>query len=202
VPIRPDTKRSASFDFSAPSEWDTFYQENDTFEWHASVSLERIASYIPNSSDCLMVGCGNSKLPEIVLSTCIDPRIVLLDTSQTCLDQLEESYGSTVEYQCGDATKLSSLFGDREKRFDIIVDKGLTDAILCGEGWNGPLETLFQEAATVLPSSGLYLLISYKLSSSTKEFLREVGDEVGFDWEFDLPKDSNHRVSVSLARKR
>jgi hypothetical protein len=116
------------------------------------------------------------------------------------LNQLEEVYGSSVEYTCGDATKLSSLWD--EKQFDIIVDKGLSDAILCGEGWNGPLAKLFQDAATVLrKGTGIYLLISYKLPSSTKEFLMEVGDEVGLEWEFDLP-DSNHRVSVSMARKQ
>jgi hypothetical protein len=193
---------TSSFDYSSPSGWDNFYQDNAIFEWHSSVPLERIASYVPPSADCLMVGCGNSQLPEVVLSTCDQPRIILLDTSETCLTQLKKVYGSTVEYQCGDATKLSSLWKD-EKQLDIIIDKGLADAILCGEGWNGPLETLFQGAATVLRNgSGIYLLISYKLPKSTKEFLTEVGEKVGLDWEFDLPDDSNHRVSVSLARKR
>ncbi len=192
-----------AFDFSAPSEWESFYQETiDTVEWHSSVPLERVASYVPNpNADILMVGCGNSKLPETILSCCQNPKIVLLDSSPTCLDQLMKLYGSDMKYVCGDAIKLERFFP--EERFDIIVDKGLSDAIFCSEGWNGPLEKLYQGAANILhPGTGKYLLISYKLSSSTKEFLRQVGDDVGLEWEFDLKEDSNNRVGVSLATKR
>lgn len=191
----------ASFDFSSMEQWNTFYQDRDeVFEWHSSVSLERIASYVPNNSDCLMVGCGNSLLPQVILSDCDNPRIVLLDTSQTCIDQLQERYGLSVECTCGDATKLSSLW-NKTRKFDIIVDKGLADAIFCGEGFDGPLTELFQAASGVIRKGGAYLLISYKLQPATKEFLVELGDSFGFEWEFDLA-DSNDRVSVSMARRQ
>ena len=131
-------------------------------------------------------------------------------------------YGSNVECVCGDATELSKLnlssktssghVGDRsiddnitgqssQDKFDIIIDKGLTDAILCGEGWNGPLKKLFREASGVLRARGRYLLISYRLPSSTKDFLVRIGKSVGLEWEFDIPDDSNLRVSVSVAVK-
>jgi hypothetical protein len=214
-----------SFDFSEPSKWDDFYQQNeDCYEWHASIPLERIATYIPAGSQCLMVGCGNSQLPQAVLDFHQEhpPRLVLLDTSETCLHQLRQVHGSSVDYVCGDATQLSTLLrlpesGDnvaisssqcqpeQHKVFDIIVDKGLTDALLCGEGWNGPLENLLKEASLVLDdNSGCskYLLISYRLPSSTKEFLKEVGASVGLEWEFDLPPDTNSRVGISIATKK
>jgi hypothetical protein len=210
-----------SFDFSEPSKWDNFYKQNeDCYEWHASIPLERISTYIPAGSHCLMVGCGNSQLPQAVLDFHHErpPRLVLLDTSETCLDQLRQIHGSSVDYVCGDATQLSTLLllgrgnveksqsqhQQKHKLFDIIVDKGLTDAILCGEGWNGPLEKLLEEASLVLDDSGCskYLLISYRLPSSTKEFLKEVGASVGLEWEFDLPPDTNPRVGISIATKR
>lgn len=200
-----DFKRTTllAFDFSAPSEWETFYQDTtEVVEWHSSIPLERVASYVPKQQDAeiLMVGCGNSKLPQVILSCCSNPRIVLLDTSPTCLDQLMELYGPDVEYVCGDAVNLQRLFPHR--KFDVIVDKGLSDAIFCSEGWNGPLETLYRGAAAVLrPEVGKYLLVSYRLPSSTKDFLRQVGDKVGLEWEFDLKEDSNPRVGVSLAKK-
>ena len=191
-----------SFDFSSHLEWDKFYEDNPCwFEWHDSVPLERIASHIPHNSDCLMVGCGNSMLPAVTLFSRTSTRINLLDTSPKCIEQLKEFYGSALEYTLGDATRLTTLFPP-DKRFDIIVDKGLTDAILCGEGFDTFLERLYQEASQVLRcKSGLYLLISYRLSKSNKDFLTEIGDSVEMDWEFDLP-DSNDRVSVSMARKR
>lgn len=197
-------RSAASFDFSAPSEWEYFYQESsEVLEWHSSIPLERIASYVPTleNAEILMVGCGNSRLPATILSSCNakNPKIVLLDTSQTCLDQLEQEYGSSVEYVCGNAVALDRLFPNRQ--FDMVLDKGLSDALFCSEGWNGPIQKLFESTAKILRSDGQYLLVSYKLPQSTKDFLEEIGDTVGLDWQFDLKEDSNERVGVSLATK-
>jgi SAM-dependent methyltransferase len=205
---------TASFDFSAPSEWETFYKESsEVLEWHSSVPLERIASFIPSETDSsppfviLMVGCGNSRLPATLLARNANLKIVLLDTSQTCLDQLQFIYGTTVEYVCGNAIQLDRLFGSPNmatavsRKFDMIIDKGLSDALFCSEGWNGPVEELYKSAANVLKPNGKYLLVSYRLPSSTKEFLSEVGQHANLLWEFDIPNDSNERVGVSLAMK-
>ena len=230
---------SSSFDFASPSEWDAFYQsddgsEADVTEWHSSIDLEDIAMLIPyNSLDAtriLMIGCGNSELPEVVLSEYYDrrkatdsqappPEITLLDTSPTCIEQLQLKYGSQFEYKSGDASNLAELWSsDKDDddddddddetgggMFDIIIDKGLTDAILCSEGWDGALRRVLEGAAEVLkPNSGptSYLLISYKLPQSTQDFITDVGmNQVGLDWEFDLADISNDRVSVSIATR-
>ena len=83
---------------------------------------------------------------------------------------------------------------------NIIFDKGLTDAILCDEGWDGPLEQLLTEASTVLTRGGMYILICYRLSPSRMEFLEEIGAEVGLSWSFDV-EGTNDGVSVSTATK-
>jgi hypothetical protein len=201
----PTSCSSASFDFSSQAEWENFYKleeetQQEAIEWHSSISLESIASFVPPGSRCLIPGCGNSKLPQAILSAVKDVQIVLLDSSQICLNQLEKEYGQKMEYHCGDATKLSEVMNG--EKFDIIIDKGLSDVILCGEGWNGPLKALSQEAANNIKTDGLYLLISYRLPKSTQEFLDQAGLENGLEWEFDLPEHSNNRVSVSLAVKR
>ena len=213
--FKPDSLRTtstttcfASFDFSSQSEWDRFYKQEkennqETVEWHSSIPLEVIASFVPQGSKCLIPGCGNSKLPKVILSSVKDVRLVLQDSSKTCLDQLQATYGTSARYYCGDATtSLTNLCKENNDKFDLIVDKGLVDAILCGEGWNGPLERLMKEASNCLDQeNGRYLMISYKLPTSTKEFLKHVGNEVGFEWTFDIPEYSNQRVGVSLARK-
>jgi hypothetical protein len=195
-------------DFSAPGEWETFYQESSqgVLEWHSSVPLDRIASYVPrqppqDDADILIIGCGNSQLPRTIRSNFPKAKIVLLDSSPTCLDQLMQLYGSDMEYVCANAVQLERLFPHR--KFDIIIDKGLSDAIFCSEGWNGPLEELYSGAASILrPGIGRYLLVSYRLPTATKEFLDDVGQKGGLTWEFDIEKDSNDRVGVSLATKR
>jgi hypothetical protein len=102
-------------------------------------------------------------------------------------------------YLCADATKLAEFVPTAS--VDIIVDKGLMDALFCGEGWNGPIDSMVRQASKVLYPGGMYLLVSYRLMQSTKEFLAEVGDEVGLDWEFDCA-GSNERVGISIARRR
>ena len=225
---RTNQRQVPAFDFSEPTKWNEFYQENhETYEWHSSVSLERIASYVPEDSWCVIIGCGNSRLPETILAakSTSSSRIVLLDTSQVCLDQLRSIYGSSVDYVCGDATEMSSallnttarnvcpmihkfdhISGDEQTRseaprVDIVLDKGLMDAILCGEGWDGTVRKLLEELSRVLRPGGTYLLVSYRLPNSTKSFLCEVGKEYNLQWNFDIEPDSNPRVSVSVATK-
>lgn len=228
-----------SFDFASPVEWENYYRhqekilnEDEYDEWHSSIPLKTIASMIPNDADCLCVGCGTSRLPSAIFhqrrnrkrepGITKESRIVLLDSSPSCISRLEDIYGLSAEYVCGDATRLSFYFcrpeTSKDYSFDIIVDKGLTDAILCSEGFDRPLGQLMLESAKVLKSGGRYLLISYKLPRCTRDFIREVGRDVDLDWEFDvdiasaIPKGSsatgsqtNHkgsqRVSVSWATK-
>ena len=246
------------FDFSSAMYWDDFYNKTENQdqmasqdgsssteipttattikEWHPSVSLENIASVIPPNGKCLIIGCGNSNLPDAILKQRYrtpPSSLVLLDTSPTCLNQLRERHermedsiakkSIEVDYVCGDVTKLSNYFGvdndvidghetvansnngKKEESFDMIIDKGLTDALLCGEGWDGPLEKLLYESSKVLSmETGQYLLISYNLPSSTKRFLVDVGDKVGLKWDFDydlVTSTSHDGVSVAMARK-
>ena len=90
----------------------------------------------------------------------------------------------------------------------ICIDKGLTDAILCGEGWDFLLSRLLKGASYVLsPKGGKYILISYKLPKSTQQYIKDCccdyEDEMGkiIKWEFDLPQISNDKVSISIGTK-
>lgn len=152
-----------------------------------------------------MVGCGTSRLPEAIWEQSANADITLLDSSTTCIQQLKNRYGESAQYACGDALRLSKLLsnvdGDSSLYYDTLVDKGLMDALLCGEGWNGPVQQLLQEAVAVLrPYSGRYMLISYRLPTATKDFLASMGQEIGLLWQFDC-EGSNDRVGISIATK-
>lgn len=197
-------------------------------EWHASIPVSSIAALVqPSDTTCLLPGCGLSALPQAILNhdshknnTKKLQRLVLLDSSPICIEQLQTLYGtsSTVEYLCGDATKLSQLLrtteegkddGDAERstQFDLIIDKGFMDAILCGEGWDGILTTWFHEVALVLRESGAarYILISYPLPTSIEAFLHEIGKKIGLEWEFDNKLETgalSSSASSSLLEKK
>ena len=149
----PSTASMQSFDFSSAMGWDEFYKKTEkydsmalqdgcpttetktaTTEWHPSVSLDDIASLVPPNGKCLIIGCGNSNLPDVILKQRDRPpprSLALLDTSQTCLNQLRERHlrmesssatskkaksmlslsNTDMEYVCGDVTKISNYFG-------------------------------------------------------------------------------------------
>lgn len=208
--------QDAEFDFSSARGWDDFYKADDAdiLEWHSSVPLQTlIDAYIPVGSSCLVVGCGNSQLPRAIYDAHhhdgrTTTRVTCLDSSSTCLDQLKrqfEDVGDTdsISFVCGDAVELTTTLDTNGIDFDIIIDKGLTDALLCGEGWNGPLERLLQESIKVLKrrrrssNTGTYLLVSYQLPRSTEEFIQEV-TAPHLEWSFRRP-EGNGRVQVSVA---
>lgn len=176
---------------------------NAVTEWHSSVSMETLVSLIPSdASSVVMVGCGNSLLPEAIAGFRPDVHMTLQDSSRSCIQMLQQRHGDAMTYAVGDATKLSQcLVAEGPKRFDVIFDKGLMDALFCNEGWDGPISFLVREASMVLKDNGQYILVSYKLPKSTREFLAEVGQANNLEWTFHGP-GSNDSVGVSIAKKR
>jgi len=169
-----------------------------------------------NKKNVLLVGNGNSDLPKVIHDHFGGRiKIVCLDYSQPCIDMLRVIYNDQVTYNnmefiCGDATKLESCIQNYYHTddnsdaisFDYIIDKGLIDAMMCNEGWNASLEKYFQGISALLQSGeGIYTCVSYKLSTSTKEYLSDLGEKFGFSWEFHIADKSNDRVSFSIGKK-
>ena len=208
------------FDFSSAQAWDQYYRtsvpraDDDTStsssssslplsEWHASIPMETLVQLVPfDTKSIVMVGCGTSLLPQWIRTHRPKARLILQDSSETCLEILKDRHGEEdhlIEYACGDATKLSDCIGV-DKSVDVIYDKGLMDALFCSEGWNTPIQSLVEESAKILSDNGIYILVSYRLPKSTKEFLQEVGTKNGLTWTFDIP-NSNNRVGISMGKK-
>lgn len=178
-------------------------------------------------NNMLLVGNGNSNLPQIIYDHYDGDnkmKIVGLDYSQPCIDMLRTVYDKeqypNMDFICGDATKLvlciksyytNTFQSETEEMeaiddkflFDVIIDKGLMDAIMCDEGWNTSVEKYIRGVSELLKKneSSQFMLISYKLNPSTKDFLLEMGDKFGLRWDFDIVDKSNGRVSFSIGRK-
>jgi hypothetical protein len=208
-----------------------------TTEWHTSIPLETISSYCWNSvnnldeintnndksfnvkKSILMIGCGTSRLAEVLMAEMPhdcngmnDLHITLLDSSRTCIDALQRRYENynNINCICGDAIELTRtllrphqpISAEMPQRFDTIIDKGLMDVLFCSDDWTTSVRKLFIEATKVLlESGGTYILVSYQLSKATKDFLTEIADGLGFSWEFDCP-GSTKRVAISVASRK
>jgi hypothetical protein len=89
----------------------------------------------------------------------------------------------------------------RRRNFDVVIDKGLLDALMCGDGHD--VERLVGGMNDVLVPHcwGLHVLICFPLSASVKRSLEESSPSL--DWEFDVPVEGSEggRATFNLARR-
>lgn len=190
----------------------------------------------------LIIGCGNSALPRIIHDTFINTttpvQITCLDYSPVCIDMIRSMYGemcTNMDFVVGDATQLKDVLSDHHlskieetestnndafAHCDIIIDKGLLDAILCGEGFDSDVEKLMNGVNDVLTPHawGMHVLVCFQLSNASRQSLLELGgdNDAGEDadnidrpehysnaltWEFDVPVEGNEngRGTFNLA---
>lgn len=208
------------FDFSSKTGWDNFYtqlninkdevnitSDRDSksyktfeFEWHSSMQHENVISEIEKDAKVIVVGNGNSRLPrEIYDYHDGEIDITCLDYSQPCVDMMLNLHSREcprMDFVCGDVTKMNNLF---EEKFDVLVDKGLMDALMCTEGFEKQVSEYWREAKKILKPDGKIILVAYKVSSSTWEFLDEIGKELNMEWTEQESK-GNGRISFIIGR--
>lgn len=199
------------------------------YEWHShiphSAVIETISSSIEAafrhySCDCkmpsiLVIGCGNSSLPRILHDAFDHPvRVTCLDYSKVCIDMIQEMYSGlcpNMDFIVGDATKLKEVVCNNYveadcHQYDIVIDKGLMDALMCGEGFD--VDNLQKEIDNVLTANdwGMHVLICFPLIRGIKQRLVELGqhrDEKNLFWKFDLPVEGvgNGRASFNVGMR-
>lgn len=192
------------------------------YEWHPHIShsiivdcvkptIETASKYYQSTlqnkrmPSILLVGCGNSALPRILhnaFDTAVE--VTCLDYSPICINMIRSMYQEScpnMSFVVGDATKLQDVHWDddtteqsKDKQFDVIVDKGLLDALMCGDGFD--IDQLMDGTNHVLTSQdwGLYVLICFELSKSSKQSLVELGnneDERRLVWDFNVPVEGS-----------
>eukprot|EP00985_Skeletonema_marinoi_P010057 scaffold4733_cov119-Skeletonema_marinoi.AAC.4 len=228
------------FDFSSRIGWDNFYKEgnpsddeqsleNLEYEWHShmphSVIVDAIAPTIDAASkyyntaaadneipSILLVGTGNSALPRILHDAFDTPvRVTCLDYSPVCVEMIRSMYADlcpNMDFVLGDATRLKETLNS--DKYDVIVDKGLLDALMCGEGFDSDLEKLMAGIDDVLTRRewGMSILVCFQLSKSNREFLIELADcgtshNPNLFWDFDIPVQGSEkgRATFNLARR-
>jgi len=224
---RHDRWAQEPFDFSARAGWDDFYRKGKAdsvdsleFEWHGHISNEVLATVIKpsiaqaasnrrNSTDLpsiLLVGCGNSALPRVLHGAFGTPvEITCLDYSKICIDMVRSMYGTypNMNFVVGCATKLRKTIAqhfDEARRFDVIIDKGLLDALLCNEGFE--VDSLMNGVDEVLTSSnwGVHVLVSFPLTTFQQSSLEDMRD---LKWQFDVAVEGgeNGRGCLNVARR-
>ena len=158
-------------------------------------------------------------------------RVTCLDYSPVCINMMKATYTKDnypyLDFVLGDATKIHDVIwtpnvdeedvaGDNynqtiavvddsrteKQQFDIIIDKGLLDALMCGDGFDIQQFMTGINDTLILNNWGMHILICFPLSESVKHQI--LTNKSSLIWNFDIPIDGheNGRATFNLARRR
>lgn len=141
--------------------WDERYRANDTtFDWYVSYEplKDIMGPLLKPESKILMLGCGNSRFSAQLYEAGFQ-NITNVDISDVCILQMKARYKDLdrMEWLIKDCTKLDFPDGS----FDLVIDKGTTDAILCGSNSFHNVYQMNKHVSRVLKKGGHFLVITY-----------------------------------------
>eukprot|EP00953_Heterococcus_sp_UTEX-ZZ885_P023120 12728-Heterococcus_DN1.PRE.2 len=140
------------------SYWDDRYTKDpEPFDWYQRYSGLKDLLYVHMRKDdnILMVGAGNSRLSEDMYDDGFTS-LTNIDASRVCIDQRMNA--SALEYP--------------DETFDVALDKGTLDSVLCGEGSAANVAKMCMEVSRVLKPSGVYFVISYGVPDTRLQYLQ------------------------------
>lgn len=114
----------------------------------------------------LVVGCGNSALSEELHADGFTS-LLSVDYSPVVVERMQRERPA-LRFEVQDVTALSCADGE----FDVVVDKGTLDAILCGTGSAEKQARMLSECRRVLRPGGLLVVVTYGPPSSRMQYLQ------------------------------
>ena len=159
----------------------TFWEERYTadtdgeFDWYQPYETLRphLMPYLSVRPDfeILIAGCGNSPIPDRLSDDGFE-NISCVDVSKAVIDQMTKRYADNddLDFWQADMTSLDIV---PNESFDVVFDKALLDALLCGEESFDRALMMLGEVHRVLKPGGHYICVSYGLPSTRKSLLEQ-----------------------------
>jgi len=148
--------------YGQPSYWDERYAADDgTYDWYCSLTLlvDFLLPLLRPDHRILMLGCGNSELSAELHSAGF-PLIVNVDISDHCIRKMADRHQALeppMEWRVMDCRELTYPDAD----FDVVIDKGTMDALLCGDGSYDNVYRTHCEVQRVLRPGGRCVTVTY-----------------------------------------
>ncbi|KAL0223502.1 hypothetical protein P9112_002892 [Eukaryota sp. TZLM1-RC] len=157
--------------------WEERYKKepNTNFDWYITYTSFKsvINSLLDENHRILVVGCGNSRLSQQLHDDGFK-HVTSIDISQWVIDQMQEKYRETcpdLEWQVMDVKRLDFP----SESFDVVIDKGTIDAILCGKDSFDNAHAAHKEIQRVLQPNGTYINITYGTPEARLDHFKQPG---------------------------
>ncbi|GAB5033170.1 protein kinase domain protein, partial [Nannochloropsis oceanica] len=172
-PAAPPLTRHAMQYYGRASYWDYRYTNDpEPFDWYQKYSAlkEFLGLYIRKNDAVLVAGAGNSSLSEEMYQEGIT-NITNVDISRVVVDQMQERHRGVTSMVWQEMDMCALDFGDAS--FNVVLDKGTMDSILCGKGSITNVTSMCMEVSRVLKSEGIFIIVSYGIPSNRLQYLQE-----------------------------
>jgi|UPI00048EFBDA EEF1A lysine methyltransferase 4 len=154
-------------DYGNPSYWDERYAARgptEQFDWYQNFGRlkNQLLQHVDQNAkefEILVPGCGNSPLPGHLFDHGAK-NLTCIDVSTVVVQQQTDRYKNfdTIEFLVGDCLNLDFI---PDGCFDLIIEKALGDAVLCGDNSFSNIARLNDEMYRVLKPGGVYISISH-----------------------------------------
>lgn len=150
--------------------WERRYKESpgERFDWLVSSSaiLPIIKHVADKSHKILYAGCGNSTLLEDMhedgyselMGIDFSKEVIQQQTKRNNDGEGKRKVRPELKFKTMDATNMKGI---DDGAFDMVIDKCMLDAILCGEDAGRKALRTLREVNRVLNEGGTYLMFSY-----------------------------------------
>ena len=160
-----------------PSQCLTPCRDKEPFDWYQRYGgiKDIITQYMSYTSTILNIGCGNSKLAEEMYEDGYTS-ITSVDISDIVIEQMQEYYREKVpalKFLHSDIRNMKDHFADGS--FDVVLDKGTLDSVLCGDSSKPNSEKALREIHRVLKAGGVYVCVTYGLPDQRVEVFKRFG---------------------------
>jgi len=158
--------------YGKPEYWEERYtRDPEPFDWYQRWAglKDVLMEYIQTNHQVMNLGCGNSRLSEEMYEEGFH-NITNVDISLVAIKAMQEKYADKAGmiYQQMDCRSMEFPDGV----FNVVLDKGSLDSILCGEGSTHNAQKTLQEVTRVLSPNGVYLCVSHGQPSYRLTYLQ------------------------------
>mmetsp|Transcript_23577 Transcript_23577/g.35415 ORF Transcript_23577/g.35415 Transcript_23577/m.35415 type:complete len:263 (-) Transcript_23577:182-970(-) len=181
-PVEYESHPTDAAQYAKAAFWDSRYMRNpEVFEWYHPYDafVDIFEMFMDKGDEILNIGCGNSEMSAEMALEGYD-WVTNIDHSKVVIEQMKEKYADDLPdmpWYYMDAAKLR--FPDNT--FDIVLDKGCMDSMLCGNKGRYETGKMLQEIDRVLKPDGAYILISYGTPDLRLDLLEDADiDSPGF----------------------